>query len=133
MRRSRAWQFAVGTWSTPGWVLHYRAENHIPHFAEDLPPGNRFLILEIMVQYGRKARAMPVDQSFRGDHHHCLFPIGPEPAGHPEEPVEDGQSGPPVSRLEYNELLAKCEHRRFAIAGIHSNLNKGWGTKASGI
>ena len=53
---------------------------------------------------------MPADHRLRGDQQQYLFLIGPEPPGQdPEELIEDGQFGSPVSTLEYTELLTKCE------------------------
>jgi hypothetical protein len=52
---------------------------------------------------------MPANDRLRIGEHERLLSIGPEPAGQdPEELIEDRQSRPPVSTLEYTELLTKC-------------------------
>jgi len=81
--------------SALGWVLGCHPENQIPHFAGDPPSANPLPDLGDHAPVQAKARSMPADHRFRGDHQQYLFLIGPEPPGQdPEELIEDGQFGP---------------------------------------
>src|SRR5215471_16753100 len=103
-------QLAVDTWRTPGWIFCHHAEDHIANFLRQSVSTDLFLHLGDQTPVKSNPDTMPADRCFRSDDKQRFFPAGPEAAGQdPEELIEDGQFGPPVSTFEYTELLTKCE------------------------
>jgi len=103
-------QFTVNARSTPGWIFCHYAEDHVG----ELPSTVCFYrpVFSFWRASASKVeiRPMPADHRFGSDDKQRFFPAGPEAADQdPEEPIEYGQFGPPVSALEYTELLTKCE------------------------
>src|SRR5215471_12113717 len=103
-------QFTVDPWSAPGWVFGHHAEDRIANFLRQSVSADPLFHLGDQVPVKSKSGTMPADHRFRTDEKQRFFPAGPEATGQdPEELIEHGQLGPPVSTLEYTELLTKCE------------------------
>jgi len=98
----RAAMIAKKSQPTPG---RFRVFGHSFH-----PTGNTsFRYIEANMSSSPRMRGAPPGWVFC-HYQQRFFPARPEAAGQdPEELIEGGQFGPPVSTLEYIELLTKCE------------------------